>query len=171
MPRAAWRSGLHTTAAMGWLFVVATVVLALFSGLVGTAVWAVWRWTIASPAAMRTYQILAAGGSVWVIGTVFLTAVHDHARIRVCATGEGVWASYRWAWGFVSWGGERAFLLAALLQLVAVSFWVTHQSIGLAFPVSALVGVAGALLWGQLLLFARMWIRVWFFAAQSELQG
>lgn len=169
--RAAWRSGLHTTAAMAWLFVLAAFVLALFSASIAAAAWAVWRWTIASPAPLLTYYILGGAAFLWVGGAVLLTAVHDHARIRVCITGEGVLTAYRWAWSFVLRGGERAFLVAGALQLIAVSFWVTYQSIGMAFPVGALVGVAGALVWGQLFLFVRMWIRVWFFASQSELQG
>ena len=171
LSRAAWRAGLHTTAAMAWLFLVAALALALLTGVVGAAAWGFWRWTIANPAPMLPYQILAAAGLIWAGGAVLLTAVHDHARIRVCATGEGVWTSYRWAWGFVWRGGEGAFLLAVALHLVALSLWVTHQSIGMAFPVGALVGVAGALVWGQMFLFVRMWIRVWFFAAQNELQG
>lgn len=169
--RAAWRSGLHTTAAIAWLFVFAALVMALFTASVVGAAWGLWRWTIASPQALLTYQIVGAAACVWAAGAVLLTAIHDHARIRVCVTGEGAWTAYRWAWGFVLHGGERAFLLASSLQLVALSFWVTHQSIGIAFPVSALVGVVGALVWGQMLLFVRMWIRVWFFAAQSELQA
>jgi hypothetical protein len=169
--RAAWRSGLHTTAGMAWLFLIAAVALAILTGLVAVAAWAAWRWTIASPAPMLTYRIIGAAALIWVGGVVLLTAVHDHARIRVCATGEGPWAAYGWAWRFVLRGGEKAFLLAAALQLIALSLWVTHQSIGMAFPVGALVGLAGALVWSQMFLFVRMWIRVWFFAAQSELQG
>lgn len=168
--RAAWRSGLHTTAAMAGLFALAAAALALLSGVVGAAAWGAWWWTIASPAPMRTYQIVGVTALIWVIGVVFLTAVHDHARIRVCATGEGVWRVYRWAWSFVLHGGDRAFLLAATLQLVALSMWVTYHSVSMAFPVGGLAGVIVSLLWGQMFLFARLWMRVWFFAAQGELQ-
>jgi hypothetical protein len=171
LSRAAWRSGLHTTTAMAWLFVIAAVALSILTGLVAWAAWAVWRWTISSPAPMLTYQVLGGAGLIWLVGLVFLTAVHDHARIRVCLTGEGFWTAYRWAWWFVLRGGEKAFLLGAILQFIVASLWVTHQSIGMAFPVGALVGVAGALIWGQIYLFVRMWMRVWFFAAQSELHG
>jgi hypothetical protein len=168
---AAWRSGLHTTAGMGRLFALAAIVLALLTGLVAVAAWAAWWWTIASPAAMLTYQILGSAALIWAIGVVFLTAVHDHARIRYCVTGQGAWASYRWAWRFVLRGGKRAFLLAVGLQLISLSLWGTYHSVSMAFPVGALLGVAGALLWGQMFLFARMWMRVWFFAAQNELQN
>jgi hypothetical protein len=101
---------------------------------------------------------------------LLLTAVHDHARIRVCATGEGFWTAYRWAWRFILGGGERAFLLAAALQLISLSIWVTYQSVSMAFPAGSIVGVFGSLFWGEMFLFVRMWMRVWFFAAQSELQ-
>jgi hypothetical protein len=36
--------------------------------------------------------------------------------------------------------------------------------------VAVLLGVAWSFVWGELFLLARMWVRLWFFAAQSELQ-
>ena len=77
----------------------------------------------------------------------------------MCLTGEGALAAYRWAWAFVLRGGERAFLLAVLLQLAALSIWVIYRSIGMMLPVGAIAGIVASLLWGQMFLFARMWVR------------
>ncbi len=164
-----WRRGLESAPVFSRLLVVASVVLAAFTALIGGAAWAAHRWTIASPSALLPYGIAAVAAVLWVIGAVFLTAVHDHARIRACA-GGGAWAAYRWAWRFVVRGGERAFLLAAALQATGFALWIGHQAVSMKVPVTAIVGVTGSLLWGEVFLLARMWMRVWFFAAQSQLQ-
>lgn len=165
----AWRRGLETAAVFSRLLLVAAVVLAAFTALIGSAAWVLYRWTIASPSALLPYAIAAGAAVLWVIGEVFLTAVHDHARIRACAGGSA-WAAYRWAWRFVARGGERAFLLAVALQATGFALWIGYQAVGLKVPVTAIVGVTGSLLWGEVFFLARMWMRVWFFAAQSQLQ-
>jgi hypothetical protein len=168
--REAFRRGLETSAVYACLLLLAALAVAAFSAAVGCGAWTAWSWTSESSTALLSDLVVAGGASIWFIGYVFLTAVHDHARIRAAATGAGALAAYGWAWAFVGRGGERAFLFALLLQLSALVLWAGFQFLSLRVPVGALLGVAWSLVWGELFLLARMWMRVWFFAAQSELQ-
>jgi hypothetical protein len=167
--RAAFRRGLETGPAYARLLLAAVLALAAFSTLVGGATWAGMRWAEGSSTALLGDSLIGGGVMLWSIGYVFLTAVHDHARIRVSATGERALAAYRWAWAFVLRGGERAFALALLLQLSAALLWAGFQLLSRRVPVGALLGVAWSFVWGELFLLVRMWVRVWFFAAQNEL--
>ena len=155
---------------MAQLFVLAMVVLALFSGAVGGAAYALLRWTRTSPSALIWEEIAAVAAVVWVIGYVFLVAVHDQARLRACRTRQGALSAYRWALGFVRRGGEGAFPLACALQVSGLAVWLGYQVVGLTFPMTALLGLTGSLLWGETYVLVRLWVRVWFFAAQNELQ-
>jgi hypothetical protein len=165
-----WTRGLELAPVMARLFCLALVVLALFSGAVGGAAYTLLRWTRSSPQALIWYQIGGAAAVLWVLGCVFLVAVHDHARLRAARSGEGAVPAYRWALGFVVHGGERAFALACALQLTGLAVWLAYQAVGVSFPMTAILGLTVTLLWGEAFLWLRMWLRVWFFAAQNELQ-
>jgi hypothetical protein len=169
--REAWLRGMDSAPRMAALYVVAVVVLAAFSAAIAAAVWGVMRWTATSPSAMLWSYVGAGAAALWAIGCVFLVAVHDHARIRTCASGQTALAAYRWAWGFVLRGGERAFPLAVALQAAAFALWAVYQAVGLTIPSTLGIGVTGSLLWGAAFMLARMWVRIWFFAAQSDLQS
>ena len=165
-----WQQGLTVAPAMAVLYLVATGVLALFSTAVGGTAYALMRWTRSSPAAMIWYQIDAVALAIWVIGLVFLVAVHDHARIRVCRTDQGALTAYRWAFRFVGRGAERAFPLACTLQISALVLWVGYQWVGLRVLTTPALALNGSLVWGGAYLLVRLWVRVWFYAAQNELQ-
>jgi hypothetical protein len=165
-----WAEGLEVAPAMAQLFAIAIALLALFSGAVGGAAYALLRWTRTDPAAMIWYQIGGVAAAVWAIGCVFLVAVHDQARIRVCRARQQALPAYRWALGFVLRGGERAFPLACALQLTGVGLWLAAYAVDTGFTMAAALGPTGALLWGEAVLWLRLWVRVWFFAAQNELQ-
>lgn len=167
---AIWTRGLELAPVMARLFAVALGILALFSGAVGGTAYVLLRWTRSSPEALIWYQIGGAAAFAWVLGYVFLVAVHDHARLRAARTGEGALPAYRWALGFVLHGGERALALAAALQLTALALWLAYQGIGVSFSMTAILGLTVTLLWGEAYLWVRVWVRVWFFAAQNELQ-
>lgn len=167
----AWTQGLELAPAMTALWVIAVIVLALFTSVIGWAVYALVDATRSDPAALLWDQIVAAAAILWVIGYVFLVAVHDHARLRVRRAGQSAAAAYRWALGFVVRGGERAFPLACALQVSAAVLWLVYQAIGLTVPMTAVLGLTGSLLWGEVFLLVCMWIRVWSFAAQNELQA
>jgi len=152
------------------LLLFAALLLGAFSFAVGWSAWSARNWAAEGSTALLGDLAVGVGATVWWIGYVFLTAVHDHARIRAASTGEGALAAYRWAWSFVTRGGERAFLFALLLQLVALVLWAGFELLTLRGSVAVLLGVAWSFVWGELFLLARMWMRLWFFAAQSELQ-
>lgn len=169
-PGGAWTQGLVLAPLMAQLFVVALVVLALFSGAVGGTAYLLLRWTRSSPSALIWDEIAGVAALVWVVGYVFLVAVHDHARLRACRTGQGALSAYRWGLGFVRRGGEGAFPLACALQLTGLVLWAAYQLAGLNVSTTAILGLTGSLLWGEAYILARVWVRVWFFAAQNEIQ-
>jgi len=170
-PGTAWAQGLILAPMIAQLFVLALLVLALFSTAVGAAAYAGLRWTRADPSPFVWYEITGAALAIWVIGFVFLTAVHDHARLRACRARQSALCAYRWAFAFVWRGGERAFLLACVLQLSALILWLGYQAVWLTVPVTELLGLTGSLLWAEAYLLLRLWVRVWFFAAENELQA
>jgi len=116
-------------------------------------------------------MMLSLAAVIWAIGLVFLVAVHDHARIRACRASQGAVPAYRWAFRFVGRGGERAFPLACALQLTALVLWLAYHWVSLNLLTTAALGLNGTLLWGEAYLLVRVGVRVWFFAAQNELQA
>lgn len=166
----AWTRGVERAPSMAALFLIAGAAMAVWSAGVGAAVWGMLRLADASPAAMVWAYVVGSGSALWGAGAVFLVAVHDHARIRAVGAEAGPIAAYRWAFRFVLAGGERAFGLALVLQSVGFTLWLGYQWVALGVPVNQLVGVVGSLLWGQAFMAARMWFRIWVFAAQNEIQ-
>jgi len=167
----AFRQGIEVTPRMFCLMLIATVGLVSLTAIVGSAAWWAASATVNHPSEMTWYYIGAGAVALWLIGYVLLVAIHDHARIRACATGEGAGKAYLWAVGFVFHGGERAFLLAVLLNLTALAVWGVYQGVNANILVGKGFGVASLLLWGEVFLYARMFLRVWFFGAQSDLQS
>lgn len=169
--REALHRGWELSFTMFELFLIAAAILLAFSILL----WALLRplilWTMESGSEVLPAAIAAGGGVLWLLGFILLVAIHDHARIRACSAGGSSVASYRWAARFVVRGGEPAYLLALALNLTALAVWVLYASVAIQIPTSNSAGVAGALVWGQLLVYSRMALRIWFFAAQSDLQS
>jgi hypothetical protein len=169
--RGVWTGGLALAPVMAQLFAIALIVLSLFSAAVGWPAYLLLRWAAAAPAAYLWYQIGGAALALWLLGWVFLVAVHDHARLRAGRSGANAWAAYRWAVAFVLHGGERAFALACALQLSLLALWLAYQAVAVSLPMIAILGLTGSLLWGEAFLLLRVWVRVWFFAAQDALQS
>lgn len=169
--RGVWTGGLALAPVMAQLFAIALIVLTLFSAAVGGPAYLLVRWTRSEPAAYIWYEIGGAALVLWLLGWVFLVAVHDQARLRAGRTGDGALAAYRWAFAFVLHGGERAFPLAGALQLTALTLWLAYQAVAASLPMTAILGLSGSLLLGEAFLLLRVWVRVWFFAAQNELQS
>jgi hypothetical protein len=168
---AAFRRGVDTVPVMAQLFVVAALVLALDTALIGGTAWALRRWTVASPSEVLRDGIVLGALGLWLGTYVVLVAIHDHARIRAGAAAEGALRAYGWAVRFVLRGGEPTLRLAVALNLSGVAVWVVYQTIGMNIPVSEGFGMTALVVWGELFLAARMFLRVWFFAAQSDLQS
>lgn len=165
------RRVLEVTPTIAQLFVLAVFAMLAWIACVVAPTYLAMRATRSDPSAWVWYRLWAAAAVVWLSGYVFLVAVHDHARIRACRTPHGAIACYRWALGFVLRGGERAFLLALLLQATALGLWAAYQLSSFAIPMTAVLGVTGSLAWGALYLWLRIWMRLWFFAAQSQLHS
>ena len=169
--RHALRAGADLAPAMFWIYAITIGVLSMFSVVVGGAAWWLIRQTSDNPSEMTSASIVAAATAVWLLGYVFVVAVGDHARLRAAAgAGGGVLRAYGWALRFVLHGGELAFVLALLLQLTGVVLWAGYQAIALTIPVTSGFGVTLSLVWAELFLLARMVLRLWFFAAQNDLQ-
>jgi hypothetical protein len=101
---------------------------------------------------------------------LFLATVHDHARIRIATKGVGPLRAFGWAVGFVGRREGQALPLVLLLLISSLMIWVVYRSVGLLIATDSASGVALSLLWGELLLLVRMFLRVWWFAAETYLQ-
>jgi hypothetical protein len=61
--------------------------------------------------------------------------------------------------------------LALLLLCTSFVLWVVYQTVGMLVTTNSTHGIVLSLAWGEALLFARMLLRVWSFAAATELQS
>ncbi|HEX7409985.1 MAG TPA: hypothetical protein VF515_20395 [Candidatus Binatia bacterium] len=128
------------------------------------------RWAAESPSEMTAYWIVGACGLAGVAVGLFLATVHDHARIRIATKGVGPLRAFGWAVGFVGRREGQALPLVLLLLITSLMIWVVYRSVGLLIATDSASGVALSLLWGELLLLVRMFLRVWWFAAETYLQ-
>jgi hypothetical protein len=154
---------------LGLDLLAVTVDGVLLIATVAVARWLI-RWTVESPSEVTVSLIV--GGSAFVAGAflLFFTTIHDHARIHSAATGSGAASAYIWALGFVSAREHRA-PLAVMLLMTGGGAWLAYQTLGMVFVTTTTSGVTLSLLWGELLIVSRMFLRVWSFAAQTELQN
>jgi hypothetical protein len=129
------------------------------------------RWTAESPSEMTSAWILIGFGAVAVLLLLFLATVHDHARIQAVATGAGALRAYLWALAFVGYRSRRALPLAVLLMVTAAALLAVYAALDALVPTTSVPGVVVSLVLGQLMLLARAFVRLWFFAAQTELQN
>ena len=129
------------------------------------------RWWAESPAELTFYFASGTGALVGGLLLVFLVTVHDHARVRSTASGSGALRAYGWALRFVGRREWRALPLALVLLGTSFVVWVVYQTVGMLVTTNATHGMVLSLLWGEALLFARMLLRVWSFAAATELQS
>jgi hypothetical protein len=120
---------------------------------------------------MTFYAIVGASALVVGVLMLWLTAVHDHARIHCAATGTGAVPAYLWALRFVVSGERRAVPLLALLFVTGGAGWAVYQMVGILIATNWIPGVVVSLVWGQLLMLYRMFLRVWSLAAETELQS
>jgi hypothetical protein len=165
-----WREGLALAPVMARLYGLALVVALLWSGALAGPTWAMLRSTREHPGAYLWYQIGGLAVAVWLLGMVVLVAVHDHARLRAGLAGDGALRAYGWALRFVLRDGEATIRLALLLQLSAAGLLAASELSSLAPPLQDLLGLTGALLFGEVFLLARTAMRVWFFTSQRRLQ-
>jgi len=128
------------------------------------------HWTADSSSEMLIYWLLGAAAAGAALGGLFCTTVHDHARIHCVATGSGALRSYWWALAYVAGREWRAFPLTLVLGSLGLTGWAGYQSVGMLIHTHDTFGLTLSLVWGELFLLGRMLLRVWTFAAESELQ-
>lgn len=129
------------------------------------------RWTAESTSELTLYVIIGTGTVLTAGLLVFLVTVHDHARVRSTARGTGAVSAYAWALLFVTRREWRALPLALLLLCTSFVLWVVYQTVGMLVTTNSTHGIVLSLAWGEGLLFVRMLLRVWSFAAATELQS
>ncbi len=129
------------------------------------------RWTTESASEMTFYWAVAAGALVGGCALLFFSTVHDHARVHCTARGAGALRAYTWALRFVGRRQWRALPLALCLLSTGCLIWVVYQTTGMLITADSAGGVALSLVWGELLVLFRMLLRVWYFAATTELQS
>lgn len=128
------------------------------------------RWTAESASEMTFYYVIAGSVLMGALLWLFFATVHDHARVRSRAAGAGAVRAFGWALMYVGRWRERALPLAVLLCGSSVMVWAAYQGVSHFVAADSALGVAISLLWGEILLLARMFLRVWWFAAETHLQ-
>jgi hypothetical protein len=128
------------------------------------------RWAAESAVEMTFYWMVAGGAVISALSWLFLATVHDHARIRSQAAGVGAMRAFGWALLYVGRRQGRALPLAVLLLGTSVALWAVYQGLSHYLATNSTFGVTVSLLSGEALLLARMFLRVWWFGAETHLQ-
>ncbi|MFQ5668446.1 MAG: hypothetical protein ACE5I7_18735 [Candidatus Binatia bacterium] len=165
------RRGFSLYPAYARLWLLATVMNAISVGVAFLIGRGLTRWLAESPSEMSFYWAVAAGAVAGAVLLLFFVTVHDHARIRSAATGAGAVRAYVWAIRFVGKREWRAVPLAAILTASGIAVWAVYQTVGMLVATDSSPGVVLSLAWGETFLLARTILRVWFFAAETELQN
>jgi hypothetical protein len=132
--------------------------------------WWLTRWMTESASEMTFYWIVAGNALAGALLWFFFVTVHDHARIRSRAAGVGALRAFGWAFAYVGRRNKQALPLSGLLLATGAALWAVHQSISHYIAANSALGVPLSLLFGQALLLARMFVRVWCFGAETQLQ-
>jgi hypothetical protein len=167
----AMRRGLHFYGTFLHLWILASLLYVAGAAAAFVLGRGLARWAAESPAEMTVYWVGAALAAVGALLLLFLSVVHDHARIRVAATGAGAGRAYAWAMNFVVVRERRALPLAAVLLAMGGAVWAVYQTVGKLMTTTSGPGLTVSLVWGEMLLLARMSLRVWLFAAETDLQS
>ncbi len=133
------------------------------------------RWLVRvsaeSPVESTFYWVSAGCAALGAGLLLFWSTVHDHARIRVAAAGGGAALAYVWALRFAVVRERRAVPLAALWLAGGGVLWAIYQTVGMLMATTSGPELAVSLIWGEMLLAARMLLRVGLFAAENDLQN
>ncbi len=151
-----------------WLItiVVNLAIVACFYFLGRAVLW----WTAESTAEMTRYWVIGGCGLAAALLLLLSMVVHDHARIRGVSTDVDALAAYRWGLRFCLHDERRTVLLAIVALGAGLVLWSLYQGAARLVSVTSAPGVVTSLLWGQVLIVARVSGRFWYFAAANELQ-
>lgn len=128
------------------------------------------RWTADSSSELTPYWII--GGCVFVAlaAALVIATIHDHARIRCLGTSETGGRAGLWACAYVL-RERKAVALTMLLGCTSLAVWAIYQLGATALPANSGLGLAVSLVWAQAFMAVRAILRVWAFAAATELQS
>jgi len=129
------------------------------------------HWTAESSSEMTFYWVVGASAIFGGTLVLFFGTVHDHARIHSAATERGALHAYGWALGFVGRRQWRALPLAMMVIAAGGGAWLVYQTVGMLIPATSGLGVVVSIVWGETFLLMRMLLRLWNFAAATELQS
>jgi hypothetical protein len=128
------------------------------------------RWAADSPDEMTRYWILAGCILVGGAAVALISTIHDHARIRCLASGESGGRAGLWACAYVA-GERRTVTLTLALAFTSLMIWIVYQAGATLVTANSEVGLTVSLVLAQAFMAARALVRVWAFAAASDLQG
>lgn len=132
--------------------------------------WCLTRWRTESAAEMTFYWIVAGNALAGALLWFFFATVHDHARIRSRAARVGAVRAFGWAFAYVGRRNKQALPLSGLLLGTGAALWAVYQSVSHYIAANSALRVTLSLLLGEALLFLRMFLRVWCFGAETQLQ-
>jgi hypothetical protein len=116
------------------------------------------------------YAIVSACFLFGLLAMLMVATIHDHARIRCLDTGDGAWRSGLWASSYVL-RERRALTLALSFAGTALAGWAIYQFAGSFVSADSPFGLTISLIWAQMFMAFRALLRVWVFAAATELQS
>lgn len=124
----------------------------------------------AAASELTELAIVAAIAVVAACLLLIIATIHDHARIRCLETGDAAGRCGLWACGYIvcEW---RAVALTLLLVGTTAAGWGLYQSSGRFVAADSGLGLTLSLVWAQLFMLFRALIRVWGFAAATDLQS
>lgn len=123
-----------------------------------------------SPDELTYYWIIGGCACAALAVAAVIATVHDHARIRCLATNETGGRAALWACGYVV-RQRSALALTLLLVATTIAVAAIYQVGADAMPANSGIGLSLSLVWAQLFMAVRSTLRVWAFAAATELQG
>jgi hypothetical protein len=128
------------------------------------------RWTAGSPSELTPYWIVAGCALASSAAALIIATIHDHARIRCLGANETGGRAGLWACVYVV--RERgAVPLTLLLGCTLLAVCMIYQAAAAGLAADSGLGLSLSLIWAQALMAARALLRVWAFAAATELQN
>jgi len=119
---------------------------------------------------MTSYAIVGACVLSGMMAALIVATIHDHARIRCLETGDAAWRAGLWASGYVL-RERRALTLGLSFVGTALVGWAIYQLAGSFVSADSPFGLTISLVWAQMFMAFRALLRVWAFAAATELQS
>jgi hypothetical protein len=167
--RTAWSAGSARTPSFALLWATAMLCIGIAGGgsFVAANLW--WDHTAERPTVFNLYGPIGMA-AIFMLGAVLVvTTIHDHARVRCIDSGDGAIRSWVWSC-FHLVRDPRTIVLTALFALTIGAGWAMQQAAGRAIAIASPSGLAWSLAIAEIFMLFRSAVRVWAFAAATELQ-